>query len=195
MMQLLEMLSTGSQGRRGGARSSGMHACVLEGIAPGRGPGGGGRPRGLSALQLILGQERRVSDDRLPSTELQFHEFGEATRQLLAGNAADGRGGPSVWAELLASLAPQHGIDQAAVAARTGEMVFREPECGARGGADSGSGGTVDEERNCMVCLEAFHVGEDLCILPCLHRYHKNCIDLWLARDRRCPVCKHDVTQ
>merc|ERR1739844_580899 len=70
--------------------------------------------------------------------------------------------------------------------------VYREPEGGSSGAERGGSAGA--EERTCMVCLEAFTVGEDLRILPCLHRYHKNCIDPWLARNRHCPVCKHDVT-
>merc|ERR1719323_2418728 len=82
--------------------------------------------------------------------------------QLLAGHG-DGHGGPNMLAEVLASLAPQQGIDQAAVAARTGEMVYREPEGGGpstTGSSGGASGAPGDEERNCMVCLEAFTAGE-----------------------------------
>lgn len=170
VMQLLELLS---RGQRGGARSSaagGAPPRMPEGVAAGRGREPPGQPAfSPDALQLVLGQ-------------------------LLASNGA-GPGGPSMLAEMLASLAPSQGIDQAAIAARTGEMVYREPEGGASSDAAGSGGGPNEEERKCMVCLELFTAGEDLRILPCLHRYHKDCIDQWLARNRHCPVCKHDITQ
>lgn len=44
----------------------------------------------------------------------------------------------------------------------------------------------------CAVCLEAYITGDEVRSLPCLHRYHKHCIDLWLAQKAHCPVCKFD---
>eukprot|EP00747_Dinoflagellata_sp_TGD_P166406 gnl/TRDRNA2_/TRDRNA2_189143_c0_seq1.p1 gnl/TRDRNA2_/TRDRNA2_189143_c0~~gnl/TRDRNA2_/TRDRNA2_189143_c0_seq1.p1 ORF type:complete len:290 (-),score=29.46 gnl/TRDRNA2_/TRDRNA2_189143_c0_seq1:2-871(-) len=49
------------------------------------------------------------------------------------------------------------------------------------------------DELHCTVCVEAFQPGEVLRVLPCLHRYHTECIDRWLRRSSLCPVCKHDV--
>jgi len=43
----------------------------------------------------------------------------------------------------------------------------------------------------CMVCLETLQKGDELRVLPCLHRFHRSCIDSWLARKAICPICKH----
>eukprot|EP00405_Crypthecodinium_cohnii_P017862 CAMPEP_0206459306 /NCGR_PEP_ID=MMETSP0324_2-20121206/24099_1 /ASSEMBLY_ACC=CAM_ASM_000836 /TAXON_ID=2866 /ORGANISM="Crypthecodinium cohnii, Strain Seligo" /LENGTH=247 /DNA_ID=CAMNT_0053930835 /DNA_START=63 /DNA_END=806 /DNA_ORIENTATION=+ len=52
-----------------------------------------------------------------------------------------------------------------------------------------------EEARKCMICLDFFEEGTELRILPCLHRYHRQCIDSWFEHNRCCPVCKHDVTK
>jgi len=88
---------------------------------------------------------------------------------------------------------PHQGIDQDAIHARTGSMTYQEQQ-DQQQSAQNGKGPT-DDERKCMICLSPFESGEDLRILPCLHRYHKGCVDTWLARNRHCPICKHDVTQ
>mmetsp|Transcript_73971 Transcript_73971/g.176050 ORF Transcript_73971/g.176050 Transcript_73971/m.176050 type:complete len:293 (-) Transcript_73971:105-983(-) len=51
------------------------------------------------------------------------------------------------------------------------------------------------EFSKCMVCLESFQAKDELRILPCLHRYHKGCVDEWLSRSAECPVCKFDITR
>eukprot|EP00931_Biecheleriopsis_adriatica_P077974 TRINITY_DN51448_c0_g1_i1.p1 TRINITY_DN51448_c0_g1~~TRINITY_DN51448_c0_g1_i1.p1 ORF type:complete len:576 (+),score=137.38 TRINITY_DN51448_c0_g1_i1:56-1783(+) len=55
-------------------------------------------------------------------------------------------------------------------------------------------GGTSEENKACTICCENFSEGENLRLLPCLHRYHVACIDRWLTQSRTCPVCKHDIT-
>ena len=45
----------------------------------------------------------------------------------------------------------------------------------------------------CSVCLSDFAVGEELIVLPCLHRFHSECVLQWLERSVFCPICKSDV--
>lgn len=44
---------------------------------------------------------------------------------------------------------------------------------------------------NCPICLEAFLPGEKIRRLPgCQHEFHRPCVDLWLLRNHKCPMCK-----
>lgn len=45
----------------------------------------------------------------------------------------------------------------------------------------------------CSVCLEEFLLGDDQRRLPCLHSFHRGCVDEWLESTGQCPVCRHDV--
>ncbi|CAH0475376.1 unnamed protein product [Peronospora belbahrii] len=45
----------------------------------------------------------------------------------------------------------------------------------------------------CAVCCDEFELGEEVRALPCLHFYHRECIDQWLMCHRQCPICKHVV--
>jgi len=45
----------------------------------------------------------------------------------------------------------------------------------------------------CSVCMEVFESGQELRMLPCMHRYHRSCIDKWLRQNAACPLCKHEV--
>lgn len=57
-----------------------------------------------------------------------------------------------------------------------------------------GEGGAPDASTNqCMVCLETFEQGEELRILPCIHRFHRVCIDRWLMQRSECPTCKNGI--
>lgn len=56
-------------------------------------------------------------------------------------------------------------------------------------------GALSDEHCKCMICVELFVKDDKLRTLPCLHRYHRHCIDEWLRRSCLCPICKHDVTE
>ncbi|KAJ1701971.1 hypothetical protein LUZ63_001750 [Rhynchospora breviuscula] len=46
---------------------------------------------------------------------------------------------------------------------------------------------------DCAVCLMTPSVGEKIRHLPCLHKFHKDCIDLWLQRKKECPICKCSI--
>jgi len=45
----------------------------------------------------------------------------------------------------------------------------------------------------CTVCQFDLIEGDTLRKLSCGHHYHKDCIDGWLLKDKKCPVCKSEV--
>jgi len=48
-------------------------------------------------------------------------------------------------------------------------------------------------ESNCSICLSEYETGNEIKILPCLHKFHKDCIDSWLDAHNTCPVCKYKI--
>lgn len=50
-----------------------------------------------------------------------------------------------------------------------------------------------NDNKECMICMDEFKVGDELRRLPCLHVYHPDCIDKWLKTNPTCPICKSDV--
>ncbi|KAA3672200.1 uncharacterized protein DEA37_0009797 [Paragonimus westermani] len=45
----------------------------------------------------------------------------------------------------------------------------------------------------CIICMCDYEVGEELRYLPCLHTYHRICIDDWLMRSLNCPSCLEEL--
>lgn len=48
-------------------------------------------------------------------------------------------------------------------------------------------------EESCCVCLGLFEIGAIVRTLPCFHKFHTPCIDLWLSRHKTCPICMVDL--
>lgn len=49
------------------------------------------------------------------------------------------------------------------------------------------------ETENCAVCLDQFHRNQCLRVLPCLHEFHRDCVDPWLLLQQTCPLCKRSI--
>lgn len=99
--------------------------------------------------------------------------------------------GATMGAQLQEQAEPRQGLDAASLEAATATITHaRGPTASA---ADLGSGLEPCPDDSCMICLEPFRRGEELRLLPCMHRYHRQCVDRWLARSQACPMCKHDV--
>jgi len=47
----------------------------------------------------------------------------------------------------------------------------------------------------CSICLEDMTTGEEVRTLPCLHIFHRTCIDRWLisCTDLRCPIDQVEI--
>jgi len=50
-----------------------------------------------------------------------------------------------------------------------------------------------EDEEQCSICLMEFQNGENIRTLPCIHNFHKDCIDQWLKRQKYCPLCKGEI--
>ncbi|XP_041017898.1 E3 ubiquitin-protein ligase RNF165-like [Juglans microcarpa x Juglans regia] len=50
------------------------------------------------------------------------------------------------------------------------------------------------EVEQCCVCLSRLKKGQDTRTLPCLHEFHKVCVDRWFDACRKtCPVCRFSI--
>ncbi|XP_012559480.1 RING finger protein 11 [Hydra vulgaris] len=57
----------------------------------------------------------------------------------------------------------------------------------------SGSFDGTKKRKECVICMCDFDIGDPMRFLPCLHTYHKQCIDNWLLRSFTCPSCMEPV--
>lgn len=55
------------------------------------------------------------------------------------------------------------------------------------------SDNTTADDNGCSICISEFVDNEILRLLPCIHRFHRDCIDRWLSINRLCPTCNTDV--
>lgn len=54
--------------------------------------------------------------------------------------------------------------------------------------------GSSKKNRECVICMTEFAIGDTMRFLPCLHVYHTICIDDWLMRGSfTCPSCMEPV--
>lgn len=52
----------------------------------------------------------------------------------------------------------------------------------------------VPLEDECSICLLQFEVNEDILVYPCCkHRYHQECINIWMETRMTCPLCRGNL--
>ncbi|KAK6922562.1 Zinc finger, RING-type [Dillenia turbinata] len=50
------------------------------------------------------------------------------------------------------------------------------------------------ESELCCVCLSRLEEGQDRRILPCLHGFHRACVDRWFDMCKKtCPICRFSL--
>ncbi|XP_075489496.1 uncharacterized protein LOC142528338 [Primulina tabacum] len=56
----------------------------------------------------------------------------------------------------------------------------------------NGKGTNATEDKECSICLSSLNGGGDAWILPCLHEFHRVCVERWLGFSCRktCPICR-----
>ncbi len=52
---------------------------------------------------------------------------------------------------------------------------------------------TYKNSDKCTICQFEFTENELLRKLSCGHLYHRSCVDEWLTKEKKCPVCKLEV--
>ncbi len=54
----------------------------------------------------------------------------------------------------------------------------------------------TDSSDTCTICQDEMSEGNTIRTLnTCQHSFHISCIDTWLIRNVRCPVCRHDIRE
>jgi hypothetical protein len=49
-------------------------------------------------------------------------------------------------------------------------------------------------EEKCMVCIGEFEKGECVTTVPgCSHLFHFECLEVWLGKEKVCPLCKQEL--
>jgi len=54
---------------------------------------------------------------------------------------------------------------------------------------------TAEHDAGCSICLCDYNEGALLRRLPCGHDFHRRCVDKWLQKNKRCPLCIHPVDE
>ena len=49
------------------------------------------------------------------------------------------------------------------------------------------------DQETCRICLDEMKSNENLYRAPCVHKFHRMCLERWLEECRRCPVCNGQV--
>lgn len=74
-------------------------------------------------------------------------------------------------------------------------MSIYQPAAAASQGAAGGpEGASAEPAPSCSICMADYEAGEEIRDLPqCSHRFHRECVDRWLAINYTCPLCRAPI--
>jgi len=97
--------------------------------------------------------------------------------RILNSESAFGSDQPRVLFENLSNLRIRQGVRDISVYPTHAYVVGSFPE----------------DKNTCPICLSGYEEGEEIRTIPCLHFYHRECIDEWLSQSKECPLCKMKI--
>ena len=67
--------------------------------------------------------------------------------------------------------------------------VFKKRHASASTNATS----TDQANSSCVICLAEYDDGDVVVTMSCKHHYHTQCLEKWLSKEKKCPVCRHEI--
>lgn len=118
------------------------------------------------------------------SSDLQLHH---------TSSASSGLGPPPSYEESVPVFHPSPNVARGASQLSEEEQVKIAKRMGLIQHLPTGTYDGCKKNRECVICMVEFMVGDAVRYLPCMHTYHVECIDDWLMRSFTCPSCMEPV--
>ena len=45
----------------------------------------------------------------------------------------------------------------------------------------------------CPICLDKYEINDKIISLNCNHKFHKDCLKLWIKKNNTCPQCRENI--
>jgi len=136
-------------------------------------------------LSLLRGNETPpASLESRSSSDLQLHTSSSSGMSL---------GPPPSYEESMPLYHPSPNVTRAASQLTEEEQVKIAKRIGLIQHLPTGTYDGCKKNRECVICMVEFMVGDSVRYLPCMHTYHVECIDDWLMRSFTCPSCMEPV--
>ncbi|GAB6030720.1 hypothetical protein CHUAL_007571 [Chamberlinius hualienensis] len=108
-------------------------------------------------------------------------------------SSADQLGPPPPYQESANLFYPSPNVSRSAAQLSEEEQIKIAQRIGMIQHLPTGIYDGSKKNRECVICMVEFGVGEPIRFLPCMHTYHTSCIDDWLMRSFTCPSCMEPV--
>ena len=122
-----------------------------------------------------------------PAPGEQPEQVHSAIDAMLRGlrQARDGEGDSALFEAISRSLSEAQSQQAPPASTKAIETLQRRKwKVGSQG--ENGS----DE---CAICLNSCEDGDEMCVLPCKHELHTDCLLPWLKQTNSCPLCRHQL--